>query len=388
MKLINYIIFFGIVFTINYSINYYIIRRGLDVLPPNSHLRIYLIIGVLFLATTFIAGRFLERVSVNFYSTALIWIGSFWMAFMVYIFLQLILIDVIRLINHFVGIFPAFITNDLQRTKQITAILVLTITFITVAAGHINTWFPTIKNYELKIHKKPVDLKELNIVMVSDIHLGTVIGQKYLAKVVRKINGLNPDIILIPGDIIDEDIAPVIENNVGEILKKLKAKYGVYGVTGNHEYIGGVNAAKKYLKEHNVTLLNDEVELIDNSFYIAGREDLSIKQFTNGRRKSLEEILKGVDKSYPIILLDHQPFKLEQAESNDVDLQLSGHTHHGQLFPFNYITSAIYELSWGYLKKSNTHYYVSCGVGGWGPPVRTNSRPEIVRIKLAFNSKD
>ena len=385
MKLINFIIFFSIVLTINYSINYYIIRRGLDVLPADSPLGIYLIIVVLFLASAFLIGRLIERISVNPVSTVLVWIGSFWMAFMVYFFLQILLIDILRLFNHFFGIFPSFITYNPQKTKFVAALIVIIITTVTVLLGFINTRFPVLKELNLTINKNAGKLKELNIVMVSDIHLGTINGRNFLSKIVKKINALNADIILIPGDIIDEDIAPVIEDNVGEVLKQLKALYGVYAVTGNHEYIGGVTKAKKYLEEHNITLLNDEARLIDDSFYVIGREDLSIRQFTNGKRKDLSEIVKDVDKNFPLILLDHQPFKLEQAVDNGIDLRLSGHTHHGQLWPFNFITKKVYELSRGYKQKRSSHFYVSCGVGGWGPPVRTNSRPEIVKINLRFS---
>ncbi len=385
MKLLNFVIFFSIVLTVNYSINYYIIRRGLDVLPDDSPLRIYLIVIVLFFASAFLTGRVIERISVNPFSTLLIWIGSVWMAFMVYIFLQLVLIDFLRLLNYFTGIFPSFITQNIFKAKIYTAAAVMLVAFVVVAAGYINTLFPVIKKYELRIKKNAGRLKELNVVMLSDLHLGTINRNGFLKKVVSKVNSLNPDIILIPGDIIDEDIRPVIENNVGEVLKKLKAHYGVYAVTGNHEYIGGVTEAKKYLKEHNIRLLNDKAVLIDNSFYVAGREDLSIKQFTRQSRKPLNEIVKNIDDSLPVILLDHQPFKLEQAVDNGIDLQLSGHTHHGQLFPFNFITKAVYELSWGYKQKDGTHFYVSCGVGGWGPPVRTVSRPEIVKILLKFD---
>ncbi|GBD87831.1 putative metallophosphoesterase [bacterium BMS3Abin03] len=386
MKLVNFIIFFSIVLTINYSINYYIIIRGLDVLPINSSFRTFFVIAVLFFASAYIIGRVIELIAVNPFSTLLIWIGAFWMAIMVYIFLQLVAIDLLRALNFFTGFFPAFIKSNYQQTKEVTALVVLAVTFITVFFGFINTLFPVIKNYEFNIAKQRGKLNELNIVMVSDIHLGTINGNKFLSNVVDKINALEPDIILIPGDIIDEDIASVIENNVGDELKRLDAKYGIYAVTGNHEYIGGVAAAKKYLHEHNINLLNDEARLIDNSFYIAGREDLSIKQFTGSRRKPLSEIVKDVDKSYPVILLDHQPFKLNQAVENGIDLQLSGHTHHGQLWPFNFITQAVYELSYGYKQKGSSHFYVSCGVGGWGPPVRTGSRPEIVKIFIKFNS--
>jgi predicted MPP superfamily phosphohydrolase len=115
-----------------------------------------------------------------------------------------------------------------------------------------------------------------------------------------------------------------------------------------------------------------------------GREDRSIGQFANQKRIELSEITKNINKNFPAILLDHQPFQLNLTRENGIDLQLSGHTHHGQLWPLNYITSMIYEISWGYEKIDETHYYVSSGFAGWGPPVRTGSRTEIVNLKIAF----
>jgi predicted MPP superfamily phosphohydrolase len=382
MKNYGFIIFFSIVFVLYALINYYIIRRGLSVLPQDSSLRMWLIFGVSFLAVAFLAGRFLERVSVNWISSTLIWAGSFWLGIMVYLLLQLVLIDLVRLLNMIFGFLPAF--SDPEKVRNIIGITVISITVIIVLAGHINTWFPVVRKLELKVNKEGGNLNNLHIVAFSDVHLGTTIEKRHLCIIVDKVNALKPDVILIPGDIIDEDIAPVIHNNVGEILTQLKAKYGVFAVTGNHEYIGGVTASKKYLASHGVELLNDTTQLINNSFYLVGREDLTIKQFTNGKRKELSEIMQGIDHSKPVILMDHQPFNLQAAEQNGVDLQLSGHTHHGQLWPFQIITKMIYELSWGYKKKGDTHYYVSGGVGGWGPPIRTVNRPEIISIKLQF----
>ena len=189
---------------------------------------------------------------------------------------------------------------------------------------------------------------------------------------------------MLPGDVVDEDIGPVIRNNLGETLRKIRSKYGVFAITGNHEYIGGVEPACKYLAEHGITMLRDTWVKIGDSLYVVGREDISIRGFTGKTRKPLSELMAEVDKSYPVILMDHQPFRLAEAEANGVDLQLSGHTHHGQLWPFNLITKKVYELSWGYKKKGSTHYYVSCGVGTWGPPIRTGNRPEIINIKLQF----
>ena len=131
-------------------------------------------------------------------------------------------------------------------------------------------------------------------------------------------------------------------------------------------------------------MLRDSSIKIEESLDIVGREDRSIAQFARRKRKPVAELMVSVDKNFPVILMDHQPFKLEEAERFGVDLQLSGHTHHGQLWPFNFITKKMYEVSWGYKKKGSTHVYVSSGVGTWGPPVRTGNRPEIVHLKLTF----
>ena len=183
---------------------------------------------------------------------------------------------------------------------------------------------------------------------------------------------------------MDEDIKPVIRRNIGETLRELKSPLGTYAITGNHEYIGGVKEAVKYLKEHGIIMLQDTFVLVDNKYWLVGREDRDKSRFTGQQRKPLEELMRGLDLSRPVIILDHQPFNLDRATQLGADLQLSGHTHHGQLWPFNYITKAIYELSWGYKKIGDTHFYVSSGFGSWGPPIRLGNIPEIVQINLHF----
>jgi predicted MPP superfamily phosphohydrolase len=385
MRNIAFVVFFSIVILILVLINYYILKRGLQVLPEGSTLKPWLVVVVVVAASAFLAGRFLERLSVNWLTSALIWIGSFWLAIMVYLLLQLVLVDLLRFLNYLFGIFPGSFKTNGPHVKEITALIILTITFLFVSIGHLNTWFPRVKHMELKVNKPGGKTKELHIAAISDVHLGTTMEKRHMRIIVEKINSMNPDIILLPGDIIDEDIAPVLQTNVGDILRQFKAKHGVFAVTGNHEYIGGVQKAKKYLADHNIRLLNDSALLVDESFYLVGREDITIKTFINKNRKPLKKILEDVDRSKPLIMMDHQPFKLNQAEENGIDLQLSGHTHNGQLWPFNYITNAIFEVSWGYKKKGETHYYVSSGVGGWGPPIRTVNRPEILSIKLIFD---
>ncbi len=164
----------------------------------------------------------------------------------------------------------------------------------------------------------------------------------------------------------------------------LKPKYGVCFVNGNHERIRGEeksNIAIDYLASHGVQPLLDTTVLIDGSFYIAGRKDRSSRS-----RKTIPELLEGIDKQLPVILLDHQPYNLKEAEQAGIDLQLSGHTHHGQMWPLSYITSETYEQDWGFLQKGKSYFYISCGVGTWGPPIRTAGYSEVVVIDLKFQS--
>ena len=384
MKWSQMLVFFGIVFLIYGLINFYIIKRGLSVIPQEY--KSFFLIVIIFIVLSYIAGRFLEKAFPSFVSTLLIWIGSFWIAFMFYFFLALIVIDLFRLVNHFLPFFPSFMIKDPLKVRRTVAITVVILVFITVAGGFINARNIVVRNYKIYIDKRTKNLKSLRIAMASDIHLGTILGKSFMEKVADKINSLHPDIILLAGDIIDEDIAPVLNDNMGEALMKLKSRFGTYAITGNHEYIGGVEAASKYLRQHGITMLRDSVAEIDSSFYIIGREDRSEKQFAHKQRKDLKELLSGIDKSLPLILMDHQPFGLNDAYDNNIDLQLSGHTHNGQLWPLNYLISKIYELGWGYMVRGKTHYYVSCGVGGWGPPIRTGSQPEIINIKLIFKN--
>ncbi len=379
MKKSSFVIFLSIVLTVYGLVNYYIYITGLHALP-NSDALSYTV-TYLFLSLSYIIGRFLERKLPGAIANIFVWIGSFWLAAMVYFLLFVIFIDLFRLFNIFFGIVPALYS---PYYKQLIFDCVVAAVIVIVLVGYINARNPVIKKLNININKKAGKLSSLKIAAASDIHLGTIISRSRLEKIVDMINSINADIVLLPGDVVDEDIAPVIRQNLGEVLKKIKSKYGVFAITGNHEYIGGVEPACKYLTDHGITELRDSFIKIEDSLYIIGREDLSSKGFAGILRKPLGVILNGIDRSLPLILMDHQPVKLVQAEKEDIDLQLSGHTHHGQLWPFNFITKKVYTLSMGYMKKGNTHYYVSCGVGTWGPPLRTGNRPEILEINLKF----
>jgi uncharacterized protein len=383
MKIINFIIFFSVFLTVYGLVNFYIFIHGRQALLLYPELKTPYLVLFLFFALSYIIGRVLERLWLSAVSDVFVWIGSFWLALFFYFLLVVVVIDLARLVNYVVPFFH-FLAKDYTKLKLATLLVSISVVLVIVFSGYINACSLHVRQVNITIAKKS-NVRELKIVAASDIHLGTIVGRKRFCRIVNKINALAPDLILLPGDIVDEDLAPVIRENLGEALLKLQAKFGIYAVTGNHEFIGGVEPAVAYLQQHGATMLRDRVVKLDCGVYLVGREDRSSRQFSGRTRKNLPELMNGIDKTCPIILLDHQPFGLEEAEENGVDLQLSGHTHHGQFWPLNYITKAIYEDSWGYLKKGDTYVYVSCGAGTWGAPVRLGSRAEIVQINLTFN---
>lgn len=376
------LIFFALVLIVYTSVNYYIFRRASQSLSDFPSLRKYFMYFMLFVILSYPIGRTLEGFEFYGFSLPFIWIGSFWLAFMLYIILHLAIIDLLRWVlknNHYIKSFRSH-----PHHRFLLFLLVVFISSTVIVGGHLNAISPSFKEIDINIEKEIPGTEKIKIAVVSDIHMSAVIGNQRVKRIVNAINSTAPDLILIPGDIVDQKTGSIIWNKAGEPLKELKSTFGIYGVTGNHEFIGGVEQTSSYIEKHGVKLLRDSYTLTEPGLYIVGREDLTSSRFSEIRRKDLHQLLIGVDKSKPIILLDHQPFFLDSARVNGIDLQLSGHTHHGQLWPTNFITEMIYELSWGYLRKGNTHYYVSSGVGGWGPPVRTGSPSEIVLINLYF----
>jgi uncharacterized protein len=268
---------------------------------------------------------------------------------------------------------------------RIAVLLVYSLTAIILLIGYFNARVPVIREVSIKLDK-PVPDGFQKIVLVSDLHLGITISNGKLTKMVTLVNEQNADMIFLAGDVFDEDLGPVIQNNMGDLLKNLKAGNGVFAILGNHEYYGNAAAAQHYLEEHAIVVLRDSVIILPNGIAVAGREDLTYERMTGKLRKPLEQLLSGVDRSRPVFLMDHQPYNLQDVASAQVDLQVSGHTHHGQMWPFNYITKAMFEISRGYEKINGTHFYVSSGYGTWGPPIRTNSRSEIVVLNVEGNN--
>lgn len=212
--------------------------------------------------------------------------------------------------------------------------------------------------------------KPIKLVMMSDLHLGYHNRREELRRWVDMMNEEHADAILIAGDIIDMSIRPLKEEKMYEEFKRLNAP--VYACLGNHEYYSGEPDAQKFYEQAGIHLLRDSCAVVDD-LCVIGRDDR-----TNQHRKTLADIMKQADRSKFTILLDHQPYHLEQAERQKIDFQFSGHTHHGQVWPISWITENIYECAFGAHQRGGTRYYVSSGIGIWGGKFRIGTRSEYI----------
>ncbi len=362
--------------------NFYIGLRGWQLLGnmvPFLNNKVYWVF-FWFIAVSYLIARLLNDYIPQFVGNIITLIGAYWMAVMIYALILLGLLDITRLLSRLFGFKPQWMSYSSHFSNFIVGAALLLIIGTTMLLGTLQAVNVKINHYDIDIPKKAGQLKSLKVALISDTHLGNIVNKKRLEGIVEKINALNPDLVLIAGDNIDDVIEPYVKQNMAETFRKLHPKYGVYAVLGNHEYYGSkISDIVSNFEKGSIQVLRDQYVKIADSFYIVGREDRS-----NKNRKSLEQIMNGLDKSLPIIEMDHQPVKLDEPEKNGVDLQLSGHTHGGQLFPQRIIDRFIFDKDWGYLHRGNFQLIVSSGAGTWGPPIRTGSNSEIVSINIKF----
>lgn len=362
----------------------YVLWRGWNALPPKKYARVPF--AAIFVAelVMYLAGfLFVEKMGMP-YIHYVAWIGTSWMIFILYMSTLLLGYDFLRFVNKKKRILPEKLKLGSLKNLRIFYFLSFILVVSVMSWGYYQFKNPTITHHTVDINKKS-KIDKLRIVMVSDLHAGYLIKKDIISMYVDKIMEQKPDVILLVGDIIDYDIASVKEQSMEEEFKRLKAPYGVFASTGNHEYIGisgetlheKVTWQSEYAK---FSVLRDSTVLIDSAFYIVGREDDKYEF-----RKPLADLMDSVDMSLPIILMNHQPHNIREASEHGIDLAFYGHTHNGQLFPNNLLVKMIWEMSYGYKQIDNSHVYVSSGLGLAGPQYRIGTVSEIVVFDVNFN---
>jgi predicted MPP superfamily phosphohydrolase len=263
-------------------------------------------------------------------------------------------------------------------------ILSLLLTSGLLIYGYICYQHPQRQSIRLHIDKPLINRDKLKVVAISDWHLGLGTGKEKLKKDVDRINAEKPDLILIGGDLIDNSLGPVVAQQMETELNRLAAPMGVYMVPGNHEYISGIEDCSHFIEKTQIKLLKDSIATLPCGLQLVGRDDRS-----NRDRLSVRDLVPLTDPSRPVILIDHQPVELGITEAvGFADLQFSGHTHNGQVFPLSLLTAHLFDISHGYEKRGQTHFYVSSGISLWGPPFRIGTCSEWVVFECSFDEQD
>lgn len=358
---------------------------------------IRIVLGILYLFTAFSPGiGFLTPAGTM--QRILKGLGFYWMGIMLYAVLIVIVIDLFRLIIKKIWKKPF---------SSLRPSLVGTISFLLIAAvsiyGMVNARLIQTTSYDVTIEKKAGDLDSLKIALVADLHLGYSVGTSQMRQMVEKINAQHPDLVVIAGDIFDNEYEALGDpDELIRILSSLKSTYGTYACYGNHDIQEPILAGftfhqngKKmsdprmdtFLEKAGITLLSDESVLINNAFYLYGRPDYERPGRGISNRKKPEEITENLNQNKPIIVIDHEPRELSELADAGIDLDLCGHTHDGQIFPANIITNLVWENACGYLQKGSMHNIVTSGVGIFGPNMRVGTRSEICMINVHFQKQ-
>ncbi len=378
-------VFFIVVITIYSLLNLYLFFKGYNALPVLQANKLAYSLTFFILAAIFIVAKFIEARHSSLITDVLNIIGGFWLAFMLYGFIFFLLSDIVLLLLRLSGIISS---ETIPVFRKLAFLITAGLSVLLIGGGFINAVIPVVKEYNITINKPAGEIKSLRIAAVSDIHLGSIIRKRSITKLSSMLKEINPDMVLLLGDIIDGEIGPVLRGDLLQYFTCPRCREGIYAIAGNHEYIGGGDRTIPYIESKGIRVLKDEVVTLDGGIQLIGRIDKDAKRFYGKSRKSLDDIINQTDRTKPLILLDHQPFHIDESVKNGIDLQLSGHTHNGQMWPLNYLTRIIYEVSYGYLKRGNTHVIVSSGYGLWGPRVRSGSRSEVLLINLTFEENN
>lgn len=325
-------------------------------------------------------------------------ISTYWIGIMLYSLLYVVLFDLLRLIAKH---------TKLKNTLLFSRGSVISIGSVVVACavatclyGIFNARNIKVNEYSVTVNKSCGSDKHLKAVLVADLHMGYAIGVDHITNMVKKINEQNADIVIIAGDIFDNSYDGMDDpEGIKAQLKSIKSKYGVYAVYGNHDIDekilmgftfdwGGkqLNSEKmtNFMKECNIKLINDESVLINDEFYLVGRRDTDKPGTEDGTRAEISELTKDLDKTKPIFVLSHEPDELQKTADAGADIDFSGHTHDGQLFPGNLTIGLFWENPCGMIKKDNMYSIVTSGVGVYGTFMRVGTDAEICTVDIDF----
>jgi hypothetical protein len=386
MRAAGFVLFIAVAFAVNLALHGYLwwrLVRSPGWPAPWPRVGTAVLIGFALVLSAAVA---LLRTAPRVVAVPLAWIGFVWLGLA---FLLLVLLLVAEPARPLLRLWPASAAAvapgpaSAQWTARAVARFVCIAGLLLGIAGILSARLPAgVRDVPIRLTRWPVELSGYTVVQLSDIHVGGTVGRGIVERIVRQANSLDPDMIVITGDLVDgsvDALAPLIAP-----LADLRARDGVWFVTGNHEYYSGGPAWVSHLNGMGIRVLRNERVSIrgEGGFDLAGTDDYTAASFGHGHGQDIPRALDGRDPGRPVILLAHQPRSFPEATAHAVDLQLAGHTHGGQLFPFHFLTRAVQPYLSGLHRVGGSWIYVSRGTVYWGPPMRLGAPPEITRIVL------
>ncbi len=366
------IIFLLVFFCLYGGINFYAFSRAINIFHFSGIPQVIIIFIMILLILAPVIVRLIEAVHLETLARTIAYIGYIWMAFVFLFFFLSVTFDITRYLYKLVGFGP-----DAVHLNTIAFGLAVFLAFIFVVYGFFDARRIRVKNLEVHAEQTLPNNGKIRIVQISDVHVGIIIREKRLQAILDKVREANPDILVSTGDLLDGEINNVLPE--AELLAAINPKYGKYAIMGNHEYYAGIKRSMEFTRSAGFVILRDEAVQVAG-INIFGADDIT------GRRLGMTKDNPHFQKSLAersdnfVLLLKHQPYVNDREKFN---LQISGHTHGGQIFPFGLVTRFFFSHNYGYYELGkNRLLYVSRGTGTWGPPVRLFAPPEITVIDI------
>jgi len=363
----------------------YLFAKIKAVLHPGVGAGIGLIILMVIMILAPIAVRITERYGYETLARFLSYTGYIWMGVLFLFFVSSLLFDFYRLLTYTGSLVLRRDLSHLAIAPVYAFMIPILISLGINTYGYFEAKNIRIEKITIKSSKIPVAVGRIRIVQMSDVHVGLIVRDERLQRIVDEVKKTDPDILVATGDLLDGQINRLEEPLA--ILREINPPYGKFAVTGNHEFFAGIDQALAFMKDAGLVVLQGEGLNVAGMINIAGVDDPTGVRFGLARPVSEKAMLSGLAGQYFTILLKHQPV-VDNDAAGYFDLQISGHTHGGQIFPFNFVTKQFYPLNRGFFNLTNrSRLYVSRGAGTWGPPVRFLSPPEIAVIDLIYDEK-
>jgi len=326
--------------------------------------------------------RILEKHGFEFVARLLAYLGYTWMGLLFLFVSSALVLDIFRLLVYICGLILQSDFSAISPSPRFSLIISLTLSVVITGYGAFEAVRIRVEHVTIETHKIPKKIGRLKIVQISDVHLGLMVGEKRLKRILNQVKAANPDILVSTGDLLDGQTDNL--SHLSEMLNEVSTTYGKFAVTGNHEFYAGVTRSLDFIKNAGFTILQGEGLTVSGLLNIAGVDDIDSRRYDLDTKVSEKALLAELPREKFTLLLKHRPL-VDNDALGFFDLQLSGHVHKGQIFPFNLITMLFYPVVSGLHKlETNAWLYVSRGSGTWGPPIRFVSPPEVTLIELVY----